>query len=108
MDQTLPAVLKLSEDHDEKIQNAVHAVSNLLFLFHLNQVFKLFQTDGPHSEFWNSANVEVARDLASKYQITWTHMTSQSHHGKVKYIRYTIQFFSYIMFSVLPMENSPE
>ena len=42
------------------------------------------QTDRPHTEFWNSGNVEVARDLSAQFAVNWIHMTSQAHHGKVR------------------------
>ena len=47
-------------------------------------MYKLhLQTDRPKTEFWNSGNVELSRDLAAEFGITVVHMTHQSHHGKV-------------------------
>lgn len=43
-----------------------------------------FKTDRPKTEFWNSSNVELARDLAQKLNLWWTHITGQAHHNKVK------------------------
>ena len=46
-------------------------------------IFQYLKTDRPRTEFWNSGNIEVSRDLAAEPGVTWVHMTNQANHGKV-------------------------
>ena len=50
-------------------------------------MYKLhLQTDRPKTEFWNSGNVELSRDLAAEFGITAVQITYQSCYGKVDLI----------------------
>ena len=80
LDQSIPEAVSFANSYGQNIDAVAHMVNYFCLDIIIINILK---TDRPKTEFWNSANVEAARDLAKKHNLTIMHLTHQSHHGKV-------------------------